>query len=878
MYLNDRANDLRPITLGKPVGDMVLHPEFPAEPTEKSGLVPTLVKVNRMGIVYDAIQWAPLMKADIGFLVGPDETNLVVRNRPVYIQPEPEPAEDVEKAEPYDTEEAAEKAAWDYLDATDRSVWVLRKGDKYVVVPWHIFPDPPKSDVVTRLNIRGGELQKSLPWWAVLRKARVWVKKTAKRKGHWRIDRRTKKVEEKVGRGPKKQLFGAFEVTEWNIEEAGEKKLKAGFSDLDGVVPELGTLVKQNRLKLLVRSVSAETLMGVYHANNRELVIRQDSGVTRAHEMGHAINRMLDITGLLGKQDELDTLNDYLTKEVFTDEGHKREMRGRRVIHHVTLSRQADRPEVFRSKMKDLLSFLPEEAAKRITEVSVPKWTPEFRKLYDGLEAAGALSQFAGVAPYNDYLVRTPEIWSRMFEQYVAYKKRGTNAALSINDMYTGQTLLDSGKVAGQAYLTEEQFEPMMPLIKSCVEAKGVTMKSLLLGGDDLTKAKQVWVPPSQKRKGYFRRDPRTKKVEEKKERPIPASEPELTPQSFYDDAIQELSYSTGVQKMSGDYTAKADILVALGETSPRHAAFLLNNLVAISDEVDMPNLLVGSFADRHIRSLIDQATSGGESLYDFRKQTMDLDELHDGINWDLDIRERATFLDRTSSKEDLWYAAMGAWGSSTNKEASILFQEAVKGALGVEGIIWQAERQTVTEKGIEGLKFQIVQSSEAIEEYERALADLPDDAPRDHRDRLVSFLSKERNARTDKKQSLDEAQKRGPGRIRPYYPPAANIIKLQQAVREQYEKTQDYLRGVSGPFPELPLYRGVKEEVETHNVAESWSEERRVAEKFDGHEVLEEMVPIERVLTMYMTDSKLEANHKEYEEAEYIVLAGDPK
>ena len=112
--------------------------------------------------------------------------------------------------------------------------------------------------------------------------------------------------------------------------------------------------------------------------------------------------------------------------------------------------------------------------------------------------------------------------------------------------------------------------------------------KSNELTEGGLLKAKRVWVPPSGGKKGYYREDPRDKKVKEKKE-----DEPKLTGEAllknvigrsiqrhFPDskmDNIKITSRSNGEKTMSVDIDGKTSVMSVLPEKLRRNIYQMLN-------------------------------------------------------------------------------------------------------------------------------------------------------------------------------------------------------------------------------------------------------------------------------------------------------------
>lgn len=423
------------------------------------------------------------------------------------------------------------------------------------------------------------------------------------------------------------------------------------------------------------------------------------------------------------------------------------------------------------------------------------------------------------------------------------------------------------------------------------------------------------------------------------------------------------------------------DLRAAIKKLSGPGAAVLLNNLPEIAEKIakkaglERRQVLLRIQVNVNPALIASAALHGG--LSDFRRQAPEIAKETGAKAFDLDTREVATMADPTSSKEDLWYAVMGAWGSSSNKEASILLQEAIRDELhGGEGFIWQAHRPTYA-KDLE-LRQEVQNAKTRFELYQGVLDKGTYEAayPPMTREQVMGH-------RDDAKAKLGEAEKRlrdfrEGGRVRDYETPPENLKKLREVVREKYERTQEVLQSWVGEeemdeyekqglvsnfvdanlvelgfksgrlsnfyvkailkvkmaalghsrerkylfgsdsdvedilmrhvgkarselgaseedyktvFSELKrriiegrakreiwLYRGVSSQVNVHNVAESWSLRKKVAETFDGYEILSESVPRKRVFAFFGTDSKLKANEAGYQEGEFIVLAEEPQ
>lgn len=76
-----------------------------------------------------------------------------------------------------------------------------------------------------------------------------------------------------------------------------------------------------------------------------------------------------------------------------------------------------------------------------------------------------------------------------------------------------------------------------------------------------------------------------------------------------------------------------------------------------------------------------------------------------------------------------------------------------------------------------------------------------------------------------------------------------ANVRRSQADVRRIYRETQASLAARN--VREVVVYRGVKTSVTTPGAVESWSTNRAIAQNFDGHDVMRQVVPAERILFM---------------------------
>lgn len=91
---------------------------------------------------------------------------------------------------------------------------------------------------------------------------------------------------------------------------------------------------------------------------------------------------------------------------------------------------------------------------------------------------------------------------------------------------------------------------------------------------------------------------------------------------------------------------------------------------------------------------------------------------------------------------------------------------------------------------------------------------------------------------------------------------PSANGIEV---ARSMYETTQQAL--AAGPAT-ITLYRGVSHPVVSRNVLESWTTDRTIASRFDGHTVLRAVVPREAVFM------RPDADFGRGEAGEHVLLA----
>ena len=99
-------------------------------------------------------------------------------------------------------------------------------------------------------------------------------------------------------------------------------------------------------------------------------------------------------------------------------------------------------------------------------------------------------------------------------------------------------------------------------------------------------------------------------------------------------------------------------------------------------------------------------------------------------------------------------------------------------------------------------------------------------------------------------------------------------IDDVRNTVRQMYDRTQEAF-GQQG-VATIKLYRGVKSEVRIPGVVESWTTDLETARKFDGYDIMEMVVPVDRVF-MHSGGPGWK-NGKYGEQYEYMVMADRPK
>jgi hypothetical protein len=101
------------------------------------------------------------------------------------------------------------------------------------------------------------------------------------------------------------------------------------------------------------------------------------------------------------------------------------------------------------------------------------------------------------------------------------------------------------------------------------------------------------------------------------------------------------------------------------------------------------------------------------------------------------------------------------------------------------------------------------------------------------------------------------------------------NLIKsMQPQARAMYNATQAYFKEQG--LTHIKLYRGLKGGIDAFSVAESWTADYATALKFDGFDVLEMVIPVNRILISYNAPGW--HNGKYGNQFEFIVMPEAPK
>jgi len=100
----------------------------------------------------------------------------------------------------------------------------------------------------------------------------------------------------------------------------------------------------------------------------------------------------------------------------------------------------------------------------------------------------------------------------------------------------------------------------------------------------------------------------------------------------------------------------------------------------------------------------------------------------------------------------------------------------------------------------------------------------------------------------------------------------ADDIRAARPVVRSIYNDTQDALRGKRS----VKLYRGVKSSIRTPGVVESWTTDIGTARKFNGYDVIEMEIPVERIFAF--SGGPNWKNGRYGEQFEYMVMSEEPQ
>jgi len=216
---------------------------------------------------------------------------------------------------------------------------------------------------------------------------------------------------------------------------------------------------------------------------------------------------------------------------------------------------------------------------------------------------------------------------------------------------------------------------------------------------------------------------------------------------------------------------------------SPAEAASVLNSLGTDPDRLHAarePANAAHAVGRIAASALVRRAA--GQDLSAFRSRLEDLERATGDAVWNMDIREEATLYDPSSSEEDVAYAMMGAWGSSTNKVAAVMLQEAAaEELLGVTKFrVWQRHNMpAVRDEEARRLEAEVVRAQKA---WQVTPANTPESAAAfDELDGRRAALHRHQDA----------ARASG---TRAYVPPEV-FARARRAVRAMWGRTQEELR-----------------------------------------------------------------------------------
>jgi len=566
------------------------------------------------------------------------------------------------------------------------------------------------------------------------------------------------------------------------------------------------------------------------------------------------------------------------------------------------------------------------------------------------------------------YLCSTAEYTARFFEQYAAWKHRGKEIDGPAGFLKWERYLRRSH------YFTEAEFKALLPHFKAaCRERMGEKfLKSLLRRLTLLLKGKGFpvgtirkmaglwhkklptgkWWPLKKdevkaheamlKEKGLLKpgEEQKPRRRKKKGEAQDKAPPPPPGPVGEMAAAIVKNNPSAGRIKptpgaTSQNYAVPYDygqLLAEYTKDDPDLAASVLNDLegtmraiAQASGGVSPPNsgafaALLNRITDSNLQAMLLAAHKGGKSLAGLRAKMPAYAKLTGNKEWDLQRREWATWPDPMSSRQDVHYAMLGAWGSSSGKPGAVLLQQTVgEVLLGRKPFIWQ---HLVAKKG-KGGKFPIhpkvretakdavrwlyAQTQRRLKEVDdiKTLQDL------DYRgkdaaalmDAVGAELTRDMppgDAKTKRLEIYAEVAKSLPREYPTFFVSEQNTVQVMQAivaiaaeplkaagldqpygievtVRNALRKAMKGTAAKAGSKDRLVLFRGVKAPTVARNAVESWTRRKSTADSFDHHKVFREEVPLSQILAFPKTDSKLAANEGKYGEDEFLLLATPP-
>lgn len=289
-----------------------------------------------------------------------------------------------------------------------------------------------------------------------------------------------------------------------------QNNLERGLNNLGEAFGDLGDFLHDKGVELSVETsfgFNREAVRGDFVPSDNVIHIRRDSQETIGHEIGHAVDYHSGVTMMRG-----------LNLKEF-DRQSNEEIRGASSLpQKVVLSALYDevaKEALYSIDMKEareLVDAWLEDARKHgvknyhvgignnpITAEQVQKWlspdvvnralrpfgetspSTEFVALWDKLAGMGTVSRFLDI---SEYIASPMEVWARCFEQFAANKTRKEGGEYKAGAVHpyghylTGENLPEVYK---HAYLTDEEFGKVEPLIRACITKSGLTLlKSLL--------------------------------------------------------------------------------------------------------------------------------------------------------------------------------------------------------------------------------------------------------------------------------------------------------------------------------------------------------------------------------------------------------------